>query len=190
MVTPGFRLESGKTHETGLRTLEPGLLQGGIMLKKLIVLALLLQSAVVPAIADELSSGQALYLPVYSRIWHGDRIVGDKYPLDSLVSVLVSIRNTSPRTPIRIFSAKYYSTEGKLLDEYLPKPAVVAPMATLELYVERKESQGGSGANFIIQWDAASPTNPPIVEAVHADIKNGLRALVFTTTARPIQLDK
>lgn len=143
-----------------------------------------------PAMAEELSSGQVLYLPIYSHIWHGDRIVGNKYPVKTLVSALVSIRNTSLKTPIRIVSARYYSTEGKLLRDYLPKPVEVGGMGTFELFVERKESAGGSGANFIIQWDATVQTNPPVVEAVHADIKGGGPAVAFVTTARPILADK
>ncbi len=140
--------------------------------------------------AEELSSGQTLYLPVYSKIWHGDRVVQGTYPIDSLVSALISIRNTSLKTPIKIVSARYYNTEGKLLKEYLTKPGAISPMGTLELFVERKESEGGSGANFIIQWETSTPTNPPIVEAIHADIRSGQQGIVFTTTARPIQGDK
>lgn len=140
--------------------------------------------------AEELSSGQTLYLPVYSKIWHGDRVVQGTYPIDSLLSALISIRNTSLKTSIKIVSARYYSTEGKLLKEYLTKPGSISPMGTLELFVERKESEGGSGANFIIQWEASTPTNPPIVEAIHADIRSGQQGIVFTTTARPIQGDK
>ncbi|HEX5337212.1 MAG TPA: DUF3124 domain-containing protein [Gallionella sp.] len=139
--------------------------------------------------AGGLSSGQTLYLPVYSHIWHGDRVVDNKYPLKHLVSALISIRNTSLKTPIRVVSARYYSTDGKLLKEYLPKPAAVGAMGTLELFVEREESEGGSGANFVIQWDAAAATNPPVVEAVHANIK-GPQSLAFVTTARVIQADK
>lgn len=140
--------------------------------------------------AEELSQGQTLYLPIYSHIWHGNKIIDGKYPVKSLVSALVSIRNTSLKTPIRITSARYYSTDGKLLKEYLEKPVDIGAMGTLELFVERKESEGGSGANFIIQWDAVSSTNPPMVEAVHADIKGGGPALTFITTARPIRADR
>jgi hypothetical protein len=138
---------------------------------------------------DELSAGQTLYLPVYSKIWHGDRIEG-KHPVDRLVSALVSVRNTSLKTPIKVISARYYGTDGKLLKEYLDKPATVNAMGTLELFVERKESDGGSGANFIIQWDSAAPTNSPVVEAIHADIRTGQQAFVFITSAHPIQADK
>ena len=139
---------------------------------------------------DELSSGQTLYLPVYSKIWHGDRVIEGRYPVDKLLSALISIRNTSLKTPIRILSARYYNTDGKLLKEYLPKPAVINAMGTLELFVERKETEGGSGANFIIQWDSATPTNPPLIEAVHADIRNGVQSLVFVTHAQVIAAEK
>lgn len=140
--------------------------------------------------AEELTAGQALYLPVYSHIWSGDRVGRDNSPTMSLVSVLVSVRNTSLKTPIRVTSARYYSTEGKLLREYLAKPVLIAAMGTHELFVERKESEGGSGANFVIQWDAAVPTNSPLVEALHADIRSGNHALAFITTAKPIAADK
>lgn len=62
------------------------------------------------ATAEELTSGQALYLPVYSHIWHGDRVGRDNSPTTSLVSVHFSIRNASLKTPIRVTSARYYST--------------------------------------------------------------------------------
>lgn len=160
------------------------------MKSRLLGLVLLMFCGISSADSAELSTGQTLYLPIYSKIWFGDRVIEGKYPIDKLVSALVSIRNTSLKTPIRILSARYYDTNGKLLKEYLPKPALVNSMGTLELFVERKESEGGSGANFIIQWESATPTNPPLVEAVHADIRNGLQSLVFTTSAHAIQPDK
>ncbi|MFA6063258.1 MAG: DUF3124 domain-containing protein [Gallionella sp.] len=162
------------------------------MMMKVRVLVLLMASwsASTAMAGEEVSTGQSVYLPIYSHIWHGDRAGEEKSPAKSLVSVLVSIRNTSLKTPIRIFSARYYSTEGRMIRDYLAKPATLNAMGTLELFVERKESVGGSGANFVIQWDAAVATNPPMVEAVHADIRGGSHALTFITTAHPIDADK
>lgn len=161
------------------------------MKNKLLALCALVFFSVASAKATEdVSPGQSLYLPIYSHLWHGDRVGSDQAPSKSMLSVLVSIRNTSLKTPIKIFSARYYSTEGKLLKEYLPKPVLLGTMGTLEIFVERRESEGGSGANFVIQWDSATATNPPVVEALHADIKSGNHALAFITTARPIQVDK
>ena len=139
--------------------------------------------------ADELavSKGQALYLPIYSHIWYGDRAPNGRQ-LKALLSALVSIRNTSLKTPIKVTSARYYNTEGKLLKEFVSVPKVVAPMGTMELFVEKKESEGGSGANFVIRWEAAAATNPPVVEAVHTDIQVN-RTPTFITTARAIRVD-
>jgi hypothetical protein len=158
----------------------------------LIVLGLILwgfalQSNLLQAEELTLSKGQTLYLPIYSHIWFGD-ISSEGHPTKALLSALVSIRNTSLKTPIRVTSARYYDTDGKQLKEFVVTPKTLAPMATVELFVEKKESEGGSGANFVIKWDAVTATNPPIVEAVHADIQIN-RTPTFITGARVIRAD-
>lgn len=130
------------------------------------------------------STGQSLYLPVYSHILHGE--VGKTgLPDRTLVSVSVSIRNTDLTRPISVLSAQYYDTDGKKLREYVPKPRTVAPMGTLELFIPRSDDIGGSGANFVIIWKSDAPANPPLVEAVHANMPAG-RAIVFITSASVI----
>ena len=153
----------------------------------LVLLLLLCHQPAAQADDLSLSKGQACYLPIYSHIWYGD-LTSSGQPMKILLSALVSIRNTSLRTPIKVTSARYYSTEGKLLKEFVGAPKEVAPMGTYELFVERKESEGGSGANFIIQWEAATPTNPPVIEAIHTDIQVN-RTPTFITSARPIRLN-
>lgn len=136
--------------------------------------------------APALSAGQTLYLAIYSHLYHGDVHAKTGKPSETLVSTHVSIRNTDPALPLRVTSARYYNTDGKLLREYLPAARSIPPLGTLELYVPRSDSSGGSGANFLIDWTADKPINPPIVEALHADIREA-RTLLFVTTARPIQ---
>ena len=133
-----------------------------------------------------LSTGQSLYLPVYSPLYHGDVDPRTGKPSETLVSTHVSIRNTDPRVAMKVISARYYNTEGKLLREFLTAPQVIPPYGTHELYVARSDFSGGSGANFVIDWSAERPINPPLVEALHADIREA-RTLLFVTTARPIQ---
>ena len=150
---------------------------------------LLLALATSPLRAHEapaLSAGQSLYLAIYSHLYHGDVHPKTNKPSETLVSTHVSIRNTDPRYGFRVTSARYYNTDGKLLREYLPQPQAIPPLGTHELYVPRTDSSGGSGANFIIEWSADRPINPPLVEALHADIREA-RTLLFVTTARPIQ---
>jgi hypothetical protein len=142
------------------------------------------------ALAQEspaLLTGQSLYLPIYSHLYHGDIHPKTGKPSQTLVSTHVSIRNTDPKGAIKISSARYYNTDGKLLREYLPAPQTIPPLGTYELYVPRTDSSGGSGANFIIDWTAEKTINPPLVEALHADIREA-RTLLFVTTARPIQV--
>lgn len=142
------------------------------------------------ALAQEVTAlltGQSLYLPIYSHLYHGDLHPKTGKPSETLVSTHVSIRNTDPKGVLKIVSARYYNTDGKLLREYLPAPRTVPPLGTYELYVPRTDSSGGSGANFIIDWTAEKAINPPIVEALHADIREA-RTLLFVTTAQPIQV--
>lgn len=133
-----------------------------------------------------LAKGQTLYLPIYSHFWHGNLDKAGN-PEKSYLSALVSLRNTDPKTPIRILSARYYDTGGKLLKEFVPAAKAVPPLGTLELFIERKESEGGSGANFVVRWQAegTAAVNAPQVEALHVDMY-GTRAVSFITTARPI----
>jgi hypothetical protein len=130
------------------------------------------------------SKGQTLYLPVYSHVWHGD-VDSKGVPQQTLVSALVSVRNTDPAKSIRIVSAQYYDTHGKKLRQYVPSPKTIGPMGTYEIYVPRSDTAGGSGANFVIAWQADSPANPPIIEALHLNLPAG-RSISFITTARPM----
>ena len=130
------------------------------------------------------STGQMLYLPIYSHVWHGD-LDGRGEPAKVLVSVSVSIRNTDPAKSIRVSSAQYFDTDGKRLRDYVSAPRTIAPMGTYELFIPRSDDTGGSGANFVIVWKSDSPASPPVVEGFHANLPAG-RSIAFTTSARPI----
>lgn len=134
--------------------------------------------------AEAKSKGQLLYLPIYSHVLHGDADAKG-VPLKSLVSVLVSIRNTDPSKSIRVISAQYYDTVGRKLSDFIKAAQTIGPLGTYELYVPRSETAGGSGAKFVISWQADAPANPPLVEALHLNLPGG-RSIAFTTVARPI----
>jgi len=74
------------------------------------------------AVAQEplpLSRGQTVYVPVYSEIPHGD--LGRKgKPATQLLSALVSVRNTDPGNALRVTSARYYDSNGRLLKDFVP----------------------------------------------------------------------
>ena len=131
-----------------------------------------------------LSNGQHLYLPIYAVIQYGD-LDRSGAARELPVSALVSIHNTDLDRPIRLLSARYFATDGKFLRNFVTSPRVLKPMETVEFLVERRDVVGGSGANFVIQWEAAVPVSPPLVQALHVELQTN-RAIVFTTDAVPI----
>ena len=157
---------------------------------KLVGLLLSLCLVVSPVRAEEpaqLSFGQHIYLPIYSHMLYGNRSKTRALP-KALLSALVSIRNTDPKRSLRVLSARYYDTHGKFLQAYISGSVVVAPFATAELFVDMHDESGGSGANFLIRWESDAPMNPPLIEALHANMDSG-KAVILTTRGVPLRLD-
>ncbi|MBF0164310.1 MAG: DUF3124 domain-containing protein [Magnetococcales bacterium] len=112
-----------------------------------------------------LSTGQTLYVPAYSSVWHGNLNERGK-PAEIQLSAMLSVRNTDPKYRLTLSSVKYYDTAGKMLREYLQEPRLLAPMGTVAYFVEHQEREGGTGANFVVTWRAERPINQPIAETV------------------------
>ena len=106
------------------------------------------------------SEGQTLYVPVYSHIYSGDR----ERPI--YLAATVSIRNTDPTHAIRLLRVDYFDGEGKRVRRYIEKPVELGPLASTRYIVGESDKAGGSGANFIVQWEAASPVSPPVTEGI------------------------
>lgn len=114
------------------------------------------------------STGQTIYVPVYSHIYGGLRT----RPLD--LTATLSIRNTDLAEPLAVTSVRYYDSDGKLIRTYLKKDQRIGPLATTHFIVEESDTSGGSGAKFIVQWKAKKPMTPPLVECVMITIQAGL----------------
>ena len=140
------------------------------------LVALLLTTAVAHAADRSPSTGQSVYLPIYAYVRYGDK---DAMKAEE-VSTLISVRSTEPERAITLLSLRYYSTEGKMLRELLPKPRVLKPFQAAEFFIERKDVEGGSGAGAVLRWKAEEPANPPLVQSLHIEVKYN-RALSFTT---------
>lgn len=126
----------------------------------IICLAILLVASGLSASEIELSDGQTVYVPVYSHIYSGDK----ERPY--LLTAILSIRNTDPGHPVTILLVDYYGSDGKLIRKYIDKPVQLNAMASIRYVVGESDKSGGSGANFIVKWKAASKVNPPIIEGV------------------------
>jgi hypothetical protein len=126
------------------------------------MLAFVLLSSM-PLHADEetkLSRGQAIYVPAYSHIFSGNQ------ERSFLLTVTLSIRNIDPKNEIEITSVDYYATQGKQLKRFLEEPRRLRPLESLRYVIPEKDESGGSGANFIVEWQSAGPVNPPIAECI------------------------
>ncbi|WP_417387846.1 DUF3124 domain-containing protein [Gimesia sp.] len=127
---------------------------------------------------EKLTRSQSLYVPCYSHIYyHGGS------PL--LLETTLSIRNINRDQPVFITSIEYFDTDGKLVKSYLEQPIRLTPFQTIEFLVEEKDSTGGSGANFLVNWTADEGVNQPLIETVMIGA-SGPRAIAFTRNATAI----
>ena len=104
--------------------------------------------------------GQTIYVPVYSHIYHQNRQT--VFPL----SVTLSIRNTDLTQSLIVTTVSYYNSEGNLVKDFLTTPIQLDALASTEFFITRNDTTGGAGANFIVEWEAATEISEPIVEAV------------------------
>ena len=132
------------------------------------------------------TQGQTVYVPVYSEVLYGNADKSGK-PERWQLSATLSIRNTDPGSPLTVRSIRYYDTEGKLIRDYAAGNKI-APLGTVEVFVEHKDRSGGSGANFLVVWDADKPINAPIIETIHSYFF-GTRSVVFTSSGQPLYVE-
>ena len=111
---------------------------------------------------NELSSGQTVYVSIYSNIYTHVGLAG-----------MLSVRNTDLHNPLTILSAKHYDNNGKELKEYAQKPITLEPLASTRFSVEENDKSGGFDANFIVKWKAEKDINPPIVESIMVGMGQG-----------------
>ncbi|MEZ7196145.1 DUF3124 domain-containing protein [Pseudodesulfovibrio karagichevae] len=123
-----------------------------------------------PALAGRklnVSSGQTVYVPIYSHIYQGPK--GKPYNL----SALLSIRNVDQKRTITVTSVKYYDNHGTLVKDHFAAPVSIPPMGTREVYVSERDQSGGSGANFTVRWQAEGGAAVPVIQAVMIGTASG-----------------
>ena len=123
--------------------------------------------------------GQTLYVPGYSNIYYSDNSIFQ-------LTTTLSIHNIDPEQPIVVRTVKYYNSDGDLVRNYLDQPAVLKPLATLHYVVDHRDTSGGIGANFMVDWFAETNVPVPAVEAVMIGASNN-QGISFLTNARVIK---
>ncbi|SIO36017.1 DUF3124 domain-containing protein [Halodesulfovibrio marinisediminis] len=123
---------------------------------------------------------QVLYVPAYAYIYHGNK----EAKLN--LTTTLSVRNTSRKDSIRILSVDYHNTDGELLRSYLDEPIVMKPLQSIRYIVKLDDASGGSGANFILKWEADKAVDVPIVESIMVGTGSSY-GFAFLTQAVPIE---
>jgi len=149
----------------------------------LIFLAGILAPVNISAEDIKLSSGQTVYVPIYSHIYSG--VKGRPFDL----AAILSIRNTNPNNSITLTSVKYYDSDGKLLKEYLSDPLQLKALVSTRYIITEGDKAGGSGANFLVKWKSEKKVNPPIIEGVMIGTHSG-QGISFVSRGQVIKEDR
>ena len=129
------------------------------------------------------SSGQSVYVPVYSHIFIGDRAATFN------LAATLSIRNIDPHHSIYVTAADYHDATGRLIKKHIEKQVVLRPLASTEAFIPESDTSGGLGSNFIVQWKSDQPVVAPIVECIMIGTRSG-QGISFLSHGRVIQEHK
>ena len=124
-------------------------------------------------LSDSLTHG-VTYLSVYSQVYsQTEHITHD-------LTATVSMRNMNNADTIYINKAEYFNTKGNPIRTYFDENIFIAPMETVEIIIDQKDQEGGTGANFIFNWTIKPNSNEPYFEAIMIST-SGQQGISFTT---------
>jgi hypothetical protein len=102
---------------------------------------------------------RTVYVPAYSHLPANN---GRKH----LLSILLSVRNMDSSAVVTLTHVDYFDTSGHRVRRYLSSPRELRPLETVEFTVETLDEVGGSGANFLIDWEGPSDAHPLLTETI------------------------
>ena len=124
---------------------------------------------------------KSTYLPIYSDIYD---MSAEK---TRNLTVTVSIHNMNYNDSLYILKAQYFNSKGDFVRNYIEKPIYLRPMETGEIVIYEWDDEGGTGANFLIEWKKKdSAFHAPLIEGVMIST-GGQQGISFTT--RGVTLD-
>ncbi|QLG46880.1 DUF3124 domain-containing protein [Costertonia aggregata] len=122
---------------------------------------------------DSLEYGKS-YLSIYSQIYSLSQ-----HKTHNLTA-MVSLRNTSDTDTIYLLRAEYYDTYGISIKSYFKKPIYLAPLETTEIIIDEVDVTGGTGSNFVFEWQIPRNASEPLFEGI-MNSTMGQQGLSFTT---------
>ena len=138
------------------------------------------QEVKTPPDTSALVAGELIYVPIYSQIHYED----SKNTLE--LAATLSIHNINPEQTITVTRADYFNTDGKLIHRYVNEPLVLGPLETKHVVIDKANTAGGLGANFLVEWQGAAEVNSPLVEALMVNASHNL-GIAFTSTGKVVK---
>lgn len=129
---------------------------------------------------DQGMAGELIYVPIYSSIYYEN----GKRTLE--LAATLAIHNIDPDHPITVTRADYFNSEGTLIKRYLEKPIILRPLQTTNIVINRTDTTGGTGANFLVEWNSKGLVASPLIEAVMANASSNL-GIAFTSTGKVVR---
>lgn len=102
---------------------------------------------------------RTVYVPAYSHL-------GSPTGRMTLLAITLSVRNVDPSSTITLTHVDYFDTSGHRVRRYLRAPRPLRPLETAEFFVDRRDEVGGSGANFLVNWEGPSTAHALLTETV------------------------
>lgn len=129
-------------------------------------------------VSDSLEKGST-FLSIYSQIY----LRNDEDKTD--LTATVSLHNPNLNDSIYINKAVYYNTQGEPIRVYFDKTIFIKPMETVQIVIDGIDKEGGTGANFVFDWEINPNSNEPIFEAVMISTYGQL-GISFVTSGKRI----
>ena len=70
--------------------------------------------------------------------------------------------------------------------EYVKAPAELGPLSSADFVIQRVDTSGRPGANFLVQWVGPADVDEPLIEAVMIG-QSGNAGISFTSSGRVIK---
>ena len=102
------------------------------------------------------------------------------------MTALLSIRNTSSKEEITIKRVDYFDTNGKLIKSFLNGPFSLGKMSTKDFVIPENDLEGGTGANFIVEWSSEKVASVPLIESVMLGAI-GTKAFAFSSRGKEVE---
>ncbi|MBZ0263896.1 DUF3124 domain-containing protein [bacterium] len=100
------------------------------------------------------------FVPVYSSVFHRS---GD---IELLLTATLSIHNINLFEEILITEVIYCNTNGNWISKYVDDKITLKPLATKQFVIPEIDRSGGTGANFLVKWEASQNVSQPLIESL------------------------